>query len=357
MTEPLSKPPTSTEDSGAMRPIALEVEHVTKEYTPFALPFLKRGVAASKLALRDISIQVRQGETLGLLGQNGAGKTTLLKIITTLVYPTTGHVRLFGEDVYKHQTNARGQMGLVTCDERSFYWRLSGRQNLAFFGKLYGLSDREIPERTNLLLETLGLTDAADRAYQQYSSGMKQKLAIARGLMANPRLVFYDEPTRSLDPISTQNIRSWILENRARNPEQTHVIATNQLSEAEELCDRVVIISRGRIAAQGTIEEIRKLYPAQDVESHRVTFRGPWPAGLAEDPASGLLEVERDAEEGGFEALLARTTRDSAGLSVVLRAILEAGGEILRCDSEKISFDEVFRSLVLSDQNSQEDDS
>lgn len=333
------------------RPIALEVDRVTKEYTPFALPFLKKkGVAATKLALRGVSFQVRQGETLGLLGQNGAGKTTLLKIITTLVYPTSGQVRLFGEDVYAGQTQARSQMGLVTCDERSFYWRLSGRQNLAFFGKLYGLTDAEIPERTHELLDTLGILDAQDRAYQQYSSGMKQKLAIARGLMAHPRLVFYDEPTRSLDPISTQNIRSWILENRKRNPDQTHVIATNTLSEAEELCDRVVIISRGRIAAQGTIEEIRKLYPAQDVESHRVTFRGPWPANLVEDPDRGLLEVKREAEEGGGEALLARTARDSGGLSVAIRAILDAGGEILRCDSEKISFDEIFRSLVLQDQ-------
>jgi hypothetical protein len=143
-----------------------------------------------------------------------------------------------------------------------------------------------------VLLDALGLADAADRPYYGYSSGMKQKLAIARGLLAQPRLVLYDEPTRSLDPVSTQNIRRWITEQKKLHPGQTHLIATNQLEEAEMLCDRVVIVNRGIVIAHGTIDEIRERWHRREYEVHRVGFRGAVPeASLRAAPAHGLLEV------------------------------------------------------------------
>ena len=334
---------------------ALSVEGISKSYPRRKLPWRRKSDGDADLqALRDVSFEIREGETLGLLGPNGAGKTTLLKIISTLLYPTSGRVVFYGQDVFENPAGIRGMLGLVTCDERSFYWRLTGRQNLSFFATLYGLSKKQATEKVETLLEVLDLTAAADRPYQGYSSGMKQKMAIARGLLSQPRLVLYDEPTRSLDPLSAQNIRRWIAENRAKFPQQTHLVATNQLHEAEQLCDRVLILNRGAVLAHGTIAEIRQKWQQGDFSVHRVTYRG----FVAEEqlqpaPELGLLDVQEEAADGEQRRLRLRTRKGSEGLSLALEAIIRAGGAILACEAEQVAFDEVFCSLVLGDQPTQ----
>src|SRR5713101_7465627 len=220
---------------------ALLVEHVSKSYVPWSLSRFLVSRPSKGNALTDVSFTLKHGETVGLLGPNGAGKTTLLKIIATLLAPTSGRILIQGEDPAADVMRVRRSMGLVTCDERSFYWRLNGRQNLAFFATLYGVPARQASERVEMLLEATGLKEAAGRPFHSYSSGMKQKLAIARGLLANPGIILYDEPTRSLDPLSTQNIRNWLAKHRDTLPLTAHLIATNQLAEAEQLCDRVLI--------------------------------------------------------------------------------------------------------------------
>jgi ABC-2 type transport system ATP-binding protein len=237
---------------------ALNVEHVSKTYTPLGFFGLDRSSAKRRAvkALDDVSFSIRAGDMFGLLGPNGAGKTTLLKIMTTLVHPSSGRVSLLGRDIREKPRWTRRMIGLVTCDERSFYWRLTGRHNLKFFAALYGVPDREADARMEELFDTLELTSAADRPYHSYSSGMKQKLAIARGFISDPMVLFYDEPTRSLDPVSAQRIRNWIAERRKKFPHQTHIIATNHLYEAEQLCDGVAIFAHGRLLAQGSIREI-----------------------------------------------------------------------------------------------------
>ena len=325
------------------------VEHVSKAYVRRRL--LRRRPAddaGATQALRDVSLQVEPGEMIGLLGPNGAGKTTLLKIVASLLYPTSGQVRVYGHNVLEDQVCARCLMGLVTCDERSFYWRLSGRQNLAFFAALYRLTHHQFRERSAELLEALGLAEAADRLYHEYSAGMKQKLAIARGLLARPRLVLYDEPTRSLDPLSAQNIRRWIADRRRLDPQQTHLIATNQLDEAEQLCDRVVIINRGAVIAHGTIGEIRSRWHRGEYEIHRVTCRGPVSDMVhAPDPAVGLLAIEREPAEDGLVRLRVRIRKGSDALTHLLRAVLASPASIVSCQVEEVPFDEVFCSLVL----------
>jgi len=331
----------------------LVVDRVSKCYGGSWLFARRRGGRVAGVeALRDVSFSVRQGEMIGLLGPNGAGKTTLLKIIATLIHPSSGRVLLGGGDVVAEPRRARALLGLVTCDERSFYARLTGRQNLAFFGALYGLTRAQVEARGAELFDTLGLVAAADAPYQSYSSGMKQKLAIARGLLRDARVVCYDEPTRSLDPVSAQAIRRWIQARRATAPRQTHVIATNQLSEAEQMCDRVLILSRGRLLAQGTVPEIRERYQARDDhEVHHVTYRGPRLDGrLGPAPEAGLIEVRDDGETNLGRVLRVRAVRGSAGLSRALEAVLRAGGEIVRCEADAIPFDEVFCSLVLADE-------
>jgi ABC-2 type transport system ATP-binding protein len=326
--------------------IALNVDRVFKRYTRTSFFGLKpKGIETQ--ALQDISFEVRQGETLGLLGPNGSGKTTLLKIIATLLDPTSGSVNLYGADISREARKVRGRIGLVTCDERSFYWRLSGRENLNFFGALYGLSASHTARRSKMLVEMLGLAHAFERPFQSYSSGMKQKLAIARGLLSEPELVLYDEPTRSLDPLSAYHIRQWLANNSKLHPKQTHLIATNQLQEAEQLCDRVLIINRGVILAAGSVQEIRDKWNKSGRETYEVTFEGHVDLRSLEAVFGfGIFSVtERPHSAGQFIARFDSSEADRH-LSSVLRVIVQAGGSILYCKSQQTSFDEIFCSMV-----------
>lgn len=327
----------------------IEAERVLKRYSQRRWFGGKPG--SVRPALNSVSFSVEQGETVGLLGPNGAGKTTLLKIIASLISVDAGSVRVFGHDVNRDPRPVRKRMGLVTCDERSFYWRLTGRRNLLFFATLYRVPAAAARDRIAMLLDTLGLTEAADRPYHSYSSGMRQKLAIARGLLASPELVLYDEPTRSLDPLSSQNIRQWIMENRARYPHTTNLIATNQLHEAEQLCDRVIIVNRGEIIADGSIAEIRRQFEAKEHMAHRILCRGFVPAGVLETSASeGLISIhDEPGEEPGTIWLELRTVRDSEALSFVLDAILRSGGSVQQCQTRQIPLDEIFVSLVKAE--------
>jgi len=326
---------------------AIVVDHVSKGYRDWRPLRRRRDARPETPALRDVSFTVDEGETVALLGPNGAGKTTLLKIIATLLYVSAGRVLIHGRDVREDPIRARRLIGLVTSDERSFYWRLTGRQNLAFFAALYGLPHRSIAARVARLLDVTGLADAGDRPFQTYSSGMKQRLAIARGFLADPRIVLYDEPTRSLDPLTASNIRKWIDESRVHSPRTTHLIATNQLREAEELCGRALIINRGSTIASGTFEQIRQRWHQRDYAVHRITYRGP---GLdrpwAPAPGSGLVEIREEGRDADTRTLRVSAVEGSAALSTTLAAILAAGGIVLRCETEHVPFDEVFCGLL-----------
>jgi len=340
-----------TEPAGTESRKALEVINVSKAFYPPTRWFGKATASDAEIkhALQDLSLEVNEGEVVGLLGPNGAGKTTLSKIITTLIHPSSGTVRLFGVDVRADPYAARSMMGLVTCDERSFYWRLTGRQNLRFFGALYGVSEANIAARSAEILDTLGLTSAADRPYHSYSSGMKQKLAIARGLLSHPRLIIYDEPTRSLDPVSAHNIRSWIRQQRRKYPEQTHLLATNQLIEAELLCDRVFIINNGRLIAHGTVEEIRALADFSELDEFRIEVSGYQATPLfGQHPDVSNFEVYH-TEEGATVLLIAK--RDSEVLTELLQELIASGAKIRSCATEERSFDEVFCSVIEAEKS------
>jgi ABC-2 type transport system ATP-binding protein len=343
--------PSSSPTAGCESNVdVLQVENVAKTYFRSSLFGFRSKDRTGHVALRDISFSIRPGETIGLLGPNGAGKTTLLKIITTLLFPSSGRVLLDGLNVFEDSRRHRAKMGLVTCDERSFYWRLSGWRNLRFFAALYGLTHREAERRIAELLETLGLLEAAHRPYQEYSTGMRQKMAIARGLLGHPRLVLYDEPTRSLDPLSALNIRTYIRNQRSRNPGQAHLIATNQLNEAEFLCDRVLIIGKGRLLAFGTIDEVKQTWRAGDFEAHLITWSAlPETAPPAIPFSEGLLAVDHLPGGSGDQFVTRIQVRSgSAGLSHVLQQLIAVGGKIQRCEPQEADFAEVFCSLVES---------
>jgi len=235
------------------------VSRLTKIFYPvwLRLPFLLPGRRPPPVcALRELDLTIRRGEILGLLGTNGAGKTTLLKILATLILPTVGRVTVDGHDVVREADCVRGMIGLASGDERSFYWRLTGRQNLEFFAAFQGLRPSAARDRIEDLREQIGL-EALDRRFGGYSTGMKHRLAIARALLCHPQILLLDEPTRSLDPLVAGVLRHLIRGTLVARMGCTILLATHNLAEAEELCDRIAVLHEGRLIACGTVGELR----------------------------------------------------------------------------------------------------
>lgn len=207
-------------------------------------------------ALKAVDLSVAEGEVFALLGPNGAGKTSLVKILCSLVLPNGGRARVAGYDVVMKQEHSRRCLSLVLGEERSFYWRLTGRENLEFFGALYGLSQEVTAARIVLAADTLGL-NRLDVRYQEYSTGTKQRLALARSFLNDSRVVFMDEPTRSLDPEAAGLLRRAIKDFASRDG-RTVFFTTHNTLEAEALADRIGILVGGRLKACGTLEELRE---------------------------------------------------------------------------------------------------
>ncbi|WP_305064511.1 ABC transporter ATP-binding protein [Methanococcoides sp.] len=225
-----------------------------KGFTDFFLhPFRKDEVTA----VEEVNIKIKNGELFGVLGPNGAGKTTLIKMLCTLITPTEGTAYVNGYDIAKDSGKVRESIGFITADERSFYWRLTGRQNLKFFASLHNFYSQDAEKRIDDLLSLVGLENRADDRFLSYSAGMKQRMAIARGLLNDPEVLFMDEPTKALDPGAAQNLREFIKDRIVKEQEQTVFLSTHHLGEAEQLCDRIMIIDESKIKVIGTIEELK----------------------------------------------------------------------------------------------------
>jgi len=212
-------------------------------------------------AVRGISFEAHPGEVFGLLGHNGAGKTTTIRMLTGRTPPSAGTATVGGHDIVTEREAARGLLNLV-FEDQNLYERLSGRDNLKLFADLYGAP----ADRTDELLERVGIASAAGRKVKTYSTGMKQRLVLARGLVNDPQVLFLDEPTRGLDPMSARNLRSIVRDLSAQGT--TIVLTTHDMVEADELCQRVAFLSEGRIVALDTPREL-KLRIGHDTESSR----------------------------------------------------------------------------------------
>jgi len=242
------------EDNVALSEDSLPVTHLPAPPASLGLEAL-RGVHALGLtkifgplrALDGVDLSVEPGKVVALLGSNGAGKSTLIRCVATSIVPDAGTLSVDGIDVVAQPRQARSRVGLVLTDERSFFWRLSGRHNLEFFCALHGMTRAESAERSMEALASVGLEEVADRRVDRYSSGMRGRLAIARALLGRPSALLLDEPTRSLDPSSSLGVRKLVSE--LASGEQTAIlIATHDLHEASALADEVVILERGRVA-------------------------------------------------------------------------------------------------------------
>ncbi|MCK4244212.1 MAG: ABC transporter ATP-binding protein [Candidatus Omnitrophica bacterium] len=225
--------------------IAIKVEGLTKYFSP------------STTALDDVNFIVKEGEIFGILGPNGAGKTTLLKILATLILPTKGEAWLAGYHIIKEAEKVKLCLGFHSGEERSLYWRLSGRENLSFFATLYNLTSQRSRIRIKEILELLELKEPDKKVYL-YSTGMRQRLSLARALIPDPPILLLDEPTKSLDPKSAYELRKFLKEELVKKRGKSILWVTHNLREAEEVCDRLAIMEKGKIKTTGSVEELEK---------------------------------------------------------------------------------------------------
>ena len=287
-------------------------------------------------ALRDVDLYVAPGEIFGLLGPNGAGKTTLVKILSCLILPDGGRAVVGGEDV-RHENRVKPRIGLVHSDERSFYWRLSGRENLRFFARLYDVPGGRIEARIDDLLAKVDLVEAADRRFSDFSSGMKQRLAVARALLHDPPILLMDEPTRSLDPAASLALRDLIRDELRGRDGKTILLATHNLREAEVLCDRLAILVKGTVRQVGTVRDVRRW----GLEEHRFRLEVTGFGGAVDAPFRTIAS-ERDGEVTRVTvAVPAGSTLDD-----LLRAVMAQGGSVRACDRDEPDLEEAFARLL-----------
>jgi len=214
-------------------------------------------------AVDNLSFTCPTGRIYGLLGANGAGKTTTLRLLATLLQPTSGTASLAGHDIVAAPEQVRANLGFLAAST-ALYGRLTARETIAYFGRLHGLGEAEIAVRTQELSERLGLGDFLDRRVEKFSTGMKQRLSIARTVVNDPAVLILDEPTLGLDVMTSRTIVRFVRECRERS--RTVIYSTHVMSEAERLCDVIGIIHRGQIVAEGTLPELRERFGLQDLE-------------------------------------------------------------------------------------------
>jgi ABC-2 type transport system ATP-binding protein len=330
---------------------AIVASHLSKTYpVPFTRlkKLLRRKSSAPTEALRGVNLEVREGEIFGLIGRNGAGKTTFAKMIATLIQPTEGTITVRGFDSVRDSERVRAQVGLASAEERSFYWRLTIEQNLIFFARLYGMTDRAARARIDELVALFELEDLRRKRFGQLSTGNKQRVMAARAMLADPPVLLLDEPTRSLDPIAAAAMRATILRLAAATPPKTVLLTSHNLTEIEELCDRVAVISRGQIRAIGTPRELRAVHRA--TERVRLTLNRVSRELIIEKMSTlGLAGFTSRQSGANVEVEFTREVED-ATLDEVLCVARESGASVVSVDAERATLLDVLERYERDDE-------
>ncbi len=326
-------------------PPMVQVEDIHKVYRVKKRKGLFKGEVREVHALKGISFNVEEGEVLGLLGPNGAGKTTLIKILTTLLLPTKGRAFVNGYDVVGESLKVRASIGAMLMGERGLYWKLTGRENLEYFGKLYHVPPDLIRKKIEELSSLLEMEDFLDRLVETYSSGQKMRVAFARALIHDPPVLLLDEPTNTLDVHQARTLRAMV---KRLNEERgkTILYCTHVMHEAEELCDRVAIIDKGELLALGTPQELKKRLK-QDVI---YVIEGNFPTGI-EDQVKTIEHVKdavvkAHAEIPTVGVLEIRTSFGSDSLPLILATLTNSGAVISKVQTSEPTLEDVFISFT-----------
>ena len=342
--------------SDAAAGVAVSLEGLNKRFAVrrtwkdmFSAPFRTEYAQA----LTNVSCSIERGEFFGLLGPNGAGKTTLFKILATLVIPDSGRAVVNGYDCVKQVRDARRQLVPVVADERSLRWRLDAWENLRLFAVLYGVPAAEIKSRIDNVLEVVGLSNTGTKLAGNFSSGMKQRLLIARALLARPRILLLDEPTRGLDPLSARALRTFLKEEICRGQGCTVLLATHNAEEAFNVCDRVGILDRGRLLTTGRASRLAENFTDG---RYRVWTRASAALVLAELAGRGLVDDVRDevTEEDGWLFTEMKIPGGPDGAARVLDALVARRVEVARFERAQLSLAELIERVQRSTTGGQE---
>ncbi|OWK37701.1 ABC transporter ATP-binding protein [Fimbriiglobus ruber] len=328
-----------------MDTLAIRTDNLTRTYRkPKKGWFRKKSTAPAEfVALAGVSLEVHPGELFGLLGPNGAGKTTLIKILTTLLAPTSGGAWVDGVDVVANPEAVRPRINMVSGGESSGYGILNVRENLWLFSRIYGVPGADVKARTDRLLEVVGLTDKATSRVSHLSTGQRQKMNFCRGFLTDPKILFLDEPTLGLDVTSARAIRVFIKEWMKEKPDRTMLLTTHYMAEADELCDRLAIIDKGKVLACDTPANLKRrvqkypifemsLSPGADgavADLHHVP--GVHQATKTETPTTAELKV---------------SLADESAIGAVVQRVIQAGGKILTLKKVEPTLEDVFIELV-----------
>jgi ABC-2 type transport system ATP-binding protein len=294
-------------------------------------------------AVDGLDLRVDQGEVFGVLGPNGAGKTTAIRLLATLLEPTGGEARVLGMDLRTRPRDIRRRLGVALGGERSLYWKLTGRENLEYFAALYHLPRRAAGARIDRLLASVELTDRADDYVERYSTGMRQRLALARALLADPALLLLDEPTVGLDVQAAVNLRERI--RRLREDRRTVLLATHDMEEADQVCDRVAIIDHGRIVALGSPQELKRTVRATQVIRVEALVDGGSPSDLL-DRLGGVATVTEHRYQDGTLSLTLHCGSDQDVVPQLFELSRGAGTPMRRVDVVPVTLEDVFLSLT-----------
>jgi ABC-2 type transport system ATP-binding protein len=337
MTRPGSPMPTP---SSAVSPAAaIEARGVRRVYNVKPTPVV---------ALEHVDLDVAPGEFFGLLGPNGAGKTTLIKILTTLLLPSEGTARIFGFDVSKDEKKIRRIMNMVAGGEQSGYGILTVREQLWMFSQFYGLPRKDGWRRVDELIDAVGMGPEREQRVSTLSTGQRQKMNFARGLLNDPWILFLDEPTLGLDVAAARQVRELVVAWKQAVPGRTVLLTTHYMAEADELCERIAIVDHGRILAIGTPDELKKRVQRESVFRLELDRLDGGPGVLARLPgvvsskAAAVGTGPVDRKTVAVDLVLA----DDSALGAVVGALAGLGSHILALQKSEPSLEDVFVELV-----------
>jgi ABC-2 type transport system ATP-binding protein len=298
---------------------------------------------AELTALAGVSLEVRPGELFGLLGPNGAGKTTLIKILTTLLTPTAGSARVDGLDVVTEAVAVRRRINMVSGGESSGYGLLTVRENLWLFTQLYGVPGTEAARRIDAMLEVVGLADRADTKISHLSTGLRQKMNFCRGFVTDPRILFLDEPTLGLDVSAARSIRAFLRRWLDEHPGRTLLLTTHYMAEADELCDRLAIIDKGRVLACDTPEALKRRVQKHSIFEIDIDHGGRdgW-VRLGEVPGVHSCTATPGPESVALKVAL----EQEAAVGAVVQEVVRGGAHIRTLCKVEPTLEDVFIELV-----------
>ncbi len=324
-----------------MTDLAIDVKQLHKEFTT-RVGFWS-GKTKTTIAVDDISFEIQRGELFGLLGPNGAGKTTTVKMLSTILLPTAGSASILGFDVVKQTQAVRERIGFTFGGARGLYGRLSATDNLLYFAELYGLQPHVTRKRISELLELVDLSDRRNDRVETYSSGMQQRLHLARALLHDPELIYLDEPTVGIDPVGARELRKTVKELVARG--KTILLTTHYMAEAEELCDRIAIIKKGRIVALDAPANLKKQIPGDSLVE--IEIRTP-DLAIFQAKLQGIKNLTFDVcDTDGNKKLSVRTTHPAEVMRVMAPFINSQ--QILNLEVRNQTLEDVYVSIIQGD--------